>query len=220
MSFDLQFLSLVDDLIILSATEVENSSPRSVRLLCEGDVRYTKVVEVNGIETTNFSIASARSLIVTLDSTFDDTDISDLSFAAVSSRWTSGQKVRLKFTPTVTLTRVTGTQKLIQQLVKALLSGKGTNRFNRTEGGDILTALGKTLDPSAKTQIASIFSEGAAAVESMFIASQAGKKIPPSERLLSFSFTRVSFDETSMQAVAYLRVVTYSGKSVSVPLVI
>ena len=220
MSFDLQFLSLVDDLVIISVAEVENSSPRAVRLVCDGDVRYTQVVEINGMETSDFTVASSRALIVRLGSTFDDTDVSDLSFAAVSSRWTSGQKVRLRFSPTITITKVTGAQKLIQQLVKALLSDRGSNRFNRSEGGNILRSLGVSLDQAAKTQIATAFSEGASSVESMFIAAQAGKKLPPSERLLSFKFSRVSFDETSMQAVAYLRVVTYEGKSVSVPLVI
>ena len=220
MSYDIQFLSLADDIKVLSATEVEDADPRAIRLVCDGDVRFAKTVSINGLKTADFSVVSDRTLLVFPDSGFDDTTPNQMTITIVSSRWTSGQRVRLLFTPTVTLTKVEGVQKLIQQLVKSLLSNSGTNRFDLTEGGDVLRALGLTLDVGAKAQIASVFSEAASRTESQFIAAQANKKISPSERLLSFQFARVSFDPESQQAVAYLKVVTYAGQAVSVPLVL
>jgi len=220
VSFDIQFLSIADDIRVLSASEVLDSDPRAVRLVCDGDVRYAKTVSINGLDITDFSAVSDRTLLVFPGDSFEDTTTSQMAITIVSSRWTSGNRVRLVFTPTFNITKVTGVQKLIQQLVKSMLSNSGSNRFNRAEGGDVLRALGLTLDPSSKAQLAAVFTEAASRTETQFIAAQAGRALPPSERLLSFTFTRVSFNPESQQAVAYLSVTTYAGQAVSVPLVL
>jgi len=213
-------MSIVDDLRVVSATEVENADPRAIRLVCTGDVRYAKTIGLNGINTTDFSVVSGRTLLVFPDSTFEDTTVAQMTITVVSSRWTSGERVRLIFSPTLSVTKVEGVQKLIQQLVKSMLSNSGSNRFNLAEGGDVLRALGLTLDPGSRAQIAAVFAEAASRTEQHFIAAQAGRALPPSEKLLSFQFAKISFDSKSQQAVAHLSVVTYAGQAVSVPLVL
>ena len=220
MSYDIQFLSLADDILVVSASEVEDSSPRAIRLVCDGDVRYTKTVEINGMKTTDFAVASSRTLLVYPGDSFEDTTVAQMALSVISDRWTSSQKVRLVFTPTYTVTKVEGVQKLIQQVIKSVLSNSGSNRFDISEGGNVLRSLGLTLTSDSKAQIATVFSEAASITESQFLAAQSGKKLPPSEKLLSFQLANVSFDPDSQQAVAYLRLVTYAGQAVSVPLVL
>ncbi len=122
--------------------------------------------------------------------------------------------------PTTNITKVEGLQKLVQQLLKFMLSNSGSNRFSPSEGGDVLRALGVSMDPNAKAQIAAVFTEAASRAEQYFLAAQVGRALPPSERLLSFKFSRVSFDADTQQAVAYLRLMTYAGQAISVPLVL
>lgn len=220
MSWDIAFLSLVDDVTVISKTEVDGSEPRAIRLVCGGDVRYTASIEINGLKTQSFSIISDRALLVFPDSGFDDTSAAQMAISVISSRWTSQQKVRLVFSPTAALRKVTGTQKLIQQLVKYLLSNVGSNRFDTGEGGDVLRSVGLTIDESAKAQIASVFAEAAARAEQQFVQDQTTQRLPADERLLSFKFNQVTFDSDSQQVVVALRLITYAGQSVSVPLVI
>tara|TARA_Y100000310_G_scaffold336787_1_gene422280 strand:+ start:475 stop:1137 length:663 start_codon:yes stop_codon:yes gene_type:complete len=220
VSFDIQFISIADDIKVLSATDVENADPRAVRLICDGDVRYAQTVSINGLDITDFSVVSNRTLLAFPGDTFDGTTVAQMTFTIISSRWTSGSRIRLVFTPTLNITKVEGMQKLVQQLLKSMLSNSGSNRFVPSEGGDVLRALGLSLDPNAKAQIAAVLTEAASRTEQHFIAAQAGRALPPSERLLSFQFSKVSFEEDSQQAVAYLRLITYAGQAVSVPLVL
>jgi hypothetical protein len=220
MSWDLQFLSIADDIRVVSSTEVAESDPRAIRLVCDGDVRYAKSVEINGLAVANFSVISGRTLLIFPGDTFAETTVGQMTITITSSRWTSGNRVRLVFSPTINVTKVEGVQKLIQQVVKSMLSNSGSNRFNISEGGDILRALGLTLDPNAKAQIAAVFTEAASRTEQHYIAAQSGRLLPPSERLLSFKFSKIAFDQGSQQAVAYLSLITYAGQAVSVPLVL
>tara|TARA_Y100000034_G_scaffold31466_2_gene38472 strand:- start:753 stop:1415 length:663 start_codon:yes stop_codon:yes gene_type:complete len=220
LSYDIQFLSIADDIRVISAVEVEGADPRALRLVCDGDVRYAKTVSINDLDIADFSAVSDRALLVVLGDRFEGTTVGQMTFTIISSRWTSGQRVRLVFTPTLNVTRVRGIQKLVQQVLKSLLSNSGSNRFNKSEGGDVLRALGLTLDPNSKAQIAAVFTEAASRTEEQIISAQVGRSLPASERLLSFSFSRVSFNPESQQAVAYLSLITYAGQTVSVPLVL
>jgi hypothetical protein len=220
MSFDIQFLTLVDDIKVVSQTEVDGSSPRALRLICDGDVRFTNSVEINGLYAASFVVASDKTILIYPGTSFAQTPVEEMAISVISSRWTSGERVRLKFSPGLTLTKVTGTQKLIQQLVKSLLTEGRSNRFDFTEGGGILGALGLNLDPANKAQIASIMSEGASRVQQQYLAEQSGKKLESSERLLTFRLSQVSFDEDSQQAVATFRVLTYDGNNTTLPLVL
>jgi hypothetical protein len=220
LSYDIQFLSLADDIQVVTATEIANANPRAIRLVCKGDVRSAKTVRINGISVPDFSVVSDHALLVTPGALFASASLADLDFVVISSRWTSGNRVRLLFTPTVNLSRVSGVQKLIQQLVKSLLAHAGSNRFDRSEGGSVLRALGLSLDPNSKAQIASVFAEAASRTEAQYVAAQAGKKLPASERLLSFQLSQVAFDSDKQQAVAVLRVTTYAGNDTALPLIL
>ena len=220
MSYDIQFLTLVDDIRVTAQAEVADSTPRAILLTCDRDVRFASSVDINGLYSASFAIASSRTLLVYPGDQFADVPVEEMSISVLSSRWTSGERVRLRFSPSLSINRVTGTQKLIQQLVKSLLTDNRSNRFDTSEGGSIMRGLGLMLDSDNKAQIASILSEGATRVEQQFIADQAGKKVHPSERLLAFSLSQVSFDESSQQVVASFDVVTYAGSSTSLPLVL
>jgi phage baseplate assembly protein W len=115
--------------------------------------------------------------------------------------------------------KISGFQKLVQQVVKLLLTNAGSNKYNLAEGGDLVRVIGSSLAPSARSRISTAITQAVTTTEEQIVATQAGiRGLPSSERLLSLVFTGVLFDETAGEARATIRVNTFAGRSVTVPL--
>ncbi len=222
MSIDFQFITLVDDLEVIEVTELDGSVPRTISVFGGPGFAGAQRVEINDLGVDSFQVASDRLLLVQPpDTPFGDIPASQMSVAVLSGELTQTRKSRLTFTPTLRTRQVSGIQKLVQQVVKELLSDIGSDRFDPSAGGDLVRAIGETLSPSGQSQVATILSQGASRVQDSFLAAQANdSRLTADERLLALELDRVQFNLEEASVTASLRLVTYGGQSFEIPLIL
>lgn len=219
MSIDVQFISLVDALLVSSAVEVEGASPRTIKLTARSGFADAQRVLINDYGVDSFIVASDTSILVNPPAIFDTLSVSQMNFEVASSSYTGGRSARLIFGPTKNVRKVEGLQKLVQQLVKTLLSRVNSNKFTSGEGGGLLDSLGSSLSSDAQSRITATVSQAVSQTESQVKAAQSGARgLQSSERLLSFTLTGVSFVEDRQEVRATIKLVTYAGKSIDIPL--
>lgn len=221
MSVDIQVISVVDDLQVLSVEDIEGAEPRTLRLVGRGGFNSAQRVIINDYGINTFVIVSDRVLLVTPGSTFDGVAVSDMNVVVVSSSLTNTRRVRLFFGPTTRLKRVSGVQKLIQHVVKILVSNVGSNRFNVSEGGNLLKLTAFPMTPASRPRIVTALIQAISTTESQIVNAQASQRgLTLDERLLGLAFGGVTFNDESLEVQASLQLTTYRGRSVLVPLVL
>ena len=221
MSTDIQVISVVDDLQVESIEDIADAEPRTLRLVGSGGFNSAQRVVINDYGIDSFIAISDTVLLVNPGAVFDSVAVTDMNVVVISGELTNTRRVRLVFSPTVRLRRVTGVQKLVQQVLKTMLSNVGTNRFRVQEGGALLKLTGFSMTPNAKPRIVTALSQAITSTETQVIAAQASVRgLPLDERLLSLSLGGVAFDDTTMEVRATIRLTTFVGRSVSIPLVL
>lgn len=221
MSLDIQVISVVDDLQVTSVVDIPGAVPRTLRVFGQGGFSDAQRVLINNFGVDSFLVVSETTLLVELGPSFDNVPVQDLDVVVVSSTLTASRRARLFFGPTKRLKRVSGVQKLIQVVVKMLLTDSNTNKFRLSEGGNLLKLLGFPMSPASRSRIVAGLSQAVSSVEEQLVSTQAtARGLASDERLLSLSLGDVSFLENTLEVQATLRLVTFAGKSVSIPLVL
>tara|TARA_R110002126_G_scaffold43113_3_gene123815 strand:+ start:303 stop:968 length:666 start_codon:yes stop_codon:yes gene_type:complete len=221
VSKDIQIISLVDDLQILSVADIEEAVPRTLRVVGAGGFNSAQRVLINDFGVDTFVLVSDTVLLVAPGDTFTNVPVENMNVVVISSALTGTQKARLVFGPTVRLKSVSGLQKLVQHVVKVLLTNVGSNKFRLQEGGGFLKLTAFPLTPAAQPRIVTAISEALSATETQTLAAQATQRnLDADERLLSLSMVGVSFDVERLEVVAKVRLVTFQGTSASIPLVL
>jgi hypothetical protein len=218
---DIQVISLVDDLQVLGAVELEGADPRAIQVVGRGGFTEAQRVIINDFGIDTFILVSDYVLIVNPGPELDSVAVENMDIVVVSSRLTNTRRARLIFSPTKRLTRVSGLQKLIQHVVKMLLTNTGTNKFRTSEGGDLLRLLAFPLTEASRSRLVTGLSQAASSIEDQLIAAQAGVPgLDLDERLLSLSLGDVRFLTDTQEVEASMRLVTFAGRTVSVPLIL
>jgi hypothetical protein len=210
---------LVDDYAITSREEivVSKGTPRTILLGARGGglAGVTRVL-VNDVGVDDFSIVSDFEMLVRLPPLLDDASLANMGFIVYGAYATGRHRVRLIHAMTKRPRAVQGQQKLIQQVVRVLLSQVGTNKFDRSAGGNLAleldASLGEGRDPSVAV------AQAADATGAFFKAHQRRSSLPANERLRALAFEGISYEDS--QAVALLRVQDYSGAAYSFPVVL
>jgi len=217
VSYDIQTISFVDSLAVESITEVAGASPRALRVVGEG-FRSAQRLEVNGYYVDTFTVVNDSLMLVYPGAAFDSIGTADMVIYVLSSSWTRARNTRIVFGPTSHVRKVTGLLKLAQQVLKVLISAPGSNRFSLASGGGLTSMLGASLSPDDKPAIAATVAQAVASTQEQFVAAQTGRRIPADERLMGLSLRGVAFNPVSMEVVAYLRLLSFAGRSVDIPL--
>ena len=218
MSRDLRFIAVVDSIEILSVEELEGVANRTLRISCNGGVRYANRVYVNDFGVNDFTVISDTALLMEVPSVAEDLEVTEMDLVVTSSAVTSTSKVELVFAPTKNVGSVEGIQKLIQQVVKTLLSEKASNRFAPAEGGGLLNSLGGGMGADAGARLATAVQEAVTATSEHIIAAQTGSSVSLEERLLSLTMTGLSFNSSTQEVSATLRLITYAGSDFRLPI--
>lgn len=220
MSSDLQIISLVDDLQVTSTRLVPGSSPRQLLVRGLGGFAGAQTVQVNDLGVQTFLVLSDRELLVTLPEALGDA-VPPFRVIVLSSSLSNADRVRVVFGPTRTLRTVEGTQKLVQQILKTLISRLGSNKFRPQYGGSLLELLQSSFSAAERVALHAALAQSLDDVEGQVIASQAGVRgLRGDERLLALSLLDVSFDTTASEVRARIKVQTYSGGGMTLPLVL
>ena len=217
---DLQFVVLSDSLEVLSKTELEGRSTRTIEIKSSGNLNYTKKVVINDFSLTDFTLIDRRTLHVRLPDQLSAVTVSEMDVRVFSSKQTSPGSAFLEFDLTDRFTSVEGSQKLAQQVVKTLITTAKTNRFNEAEGGSLLQVLGGTLSPSQTSKVASSVARAVSDTKSFYLSVQSRSKLPLNERLLDLSLRSVDFNSSTLEVTAVVKMTTFSGKSEILPIVL
>jgi phage baseplate assembly protein W len=221
MSVDIQVISVVDDLQVISQEDIEDAEPRTIRVVSRGGFNNAQRVIINNLGLDSFLIISDTVLLVEPGSSFDNVPVQNMDIVVVSSALTGTRRARLFFGPTKRLKRVNGVQKLIQHIVKMLLTNSNTNKFRLSEGGNLLKLLAFPLTPASQSRIVTGLSQAISSVEDQLVSSQtASVGLAADERLLSLSLGEVVFLQETLEVQATVRLVTFAGNTVNVPLVL
>ena len=103
MSKDIQIISLVDDLQILSVADIEEAVPRTLRVVGAGGFNSAQRVLINDFGVDTFVLVSDTVLLVAPGDTFTNVPVENMNVVVISSALTGTQKARLVFGPTVRL---------------------------------------------------------------------------------------------------------------------
>jgi hypothetical protein len=219
MSKDLQFVAIVDDIVVVDVSEVDGAVPRTIRVQVRTGARDAVRLQVNGYAVDAFTIASDTVILAVPGAFLDGVAVEDMSVLVFSGRWTGSEKVRLALGPTMNIRPVEGVQKLVQQVVKGILSNTGSNRFAPEEGGDLLRGLGRSLSPSSRAQIATIVAQAVSLTEVNMLSRQSGfQNLRLSEKLLRLTLQGLEFSEETMEVRARIRLYTMAGTISDIPL--
>lgn len=219
MSKDLMFVSIVDNLDVIDIAEVDGANPRTIRVQGRSGFRSATRLEINGYRVDDFTIVSDRVLLAVPGDALDETDVADMAIVVYSSRWSGQHRVRLVFGITHHSRQVTGVEKLVQHVVKGILSSSGSNRYATEEGGNLLQGLGQTLSPSARGQVATIVAQAINTTEANLLSAQASDSaLSLTEKLMRLQFLGVDFVEQEMEVRATVRLQTMAGATVDLPL--
>lgn len=217
---DLRFIAISDAIQILSTVEVEGTSSRTLKITSTGGMGHANRVYINGLGIDAFTILSRTSLLVTLPSTLSTTDLGEMDISVSSSTLTSTKTPSaLGFGTTRSIKSIEGIQKLVQQVVKTLLSNIGSNRFSPSSGGSLVASMrGLSLSSSATARISSVIQAAVNSTSNTIMAAQVSQKIPADEKLLSLSVNSINFDASSDEVSAGITLLTYAGSNFTIPL--
>lgn len=219
MSFDIQFISLVDDLAVVEVTEVEGAVPRTIRVLGEGGFTTTQAVEINDLRADSFVVVSDRVLLVEVPEQVGDITVGNMTVSVLSGDLTNTRKMRIIYGLTKVTRKIFGIEKLVQQVVKTLLSAVGSDRFYPTRGGGLVEGLSSSMSPKNSGPVATQVANAVRFTEEQVIATQAGvRELALNEKLMSLKLTGVQFDSATTEVRATVRLLTFAGQEVAIPL--
>lgn len=218
MTVDIQFCSLVDSLQIVSAKEILDAVPRAIQLTTRQGFHSAQRVLISDYLVDTFTVIDDKHLIVyPPDDVFKDWLVSEMAFDVVSSEYSGGISARVIFGPTKNVKKVSGIQKLVQQVVKTLLSNSNSNKFSLGQGGNLLEGLGGSFTEASRVRLTAQVAEAVSRTDEQIKAGQQrAPGLAASERLLELRLGSVSFVGESVHAS--MKLVTYSGKSIDIPL--
>lgn len=214
---DLQVITVVDDLRVTSATQVADV-PRTVLLRTnEGGFAEAQRVEGNSLGIDAFQVVSDTAILVVLPDTLSELEVSQIAFVVLGGEATLRRRVRLVNAFTRRPRAVSGIQKLVQQVVRVLLTTPGTNRFSPTRGGGLIAGLEQVSTDGGDLAIA--MAQAVQLTESYVRAAQrTARRLPANERLRSLRFEGLTYDQDV--AVANVLLEDFTGAARAVPVVL
>ena len=219
MSIDVQIISLVDEFSVVRQSEIDGADPRTLRIVGRGSFLSAQRVFINDYTVDSFTIVSATVLLVNPPSLFDNTEVQNMKVSVASGEYTGVDRARLIFGPTKNVRAVSGLQKLVQQIVKTLLTTSGTNKFDTAYGGDLLREIGTSFTAEAGPRVSAAVARAVSTTEESMIVSQVNESgLSAEERLLRLTLDSVVFDSASLEVRATVKLVTYAGNTIDIPL--
>ena len=218
---DIKFISFADKITVSSIQD--DGGPTLIISVIPTSL-YVDQIEIidqkDGIaiiSNSNFTILDHKTIRINKPDKMLNTNFAGSEFNFLTSAVTTTDKISLVLTPTNRVKSFSGTQKLIQQVVKILLSEAGSNRFSLGEGGSLLGGLSFVSGSGNISLVIATVSDSIESVESFIIEKQTGQQLSNDERLLSL--TAEDFSETldgSLEVKIRLR--TFAGEDVTIPL--
>lgn len=189
--YGIRIIRLLDVLPVTAARNAVGVSPRSLIISCAKLYAVDQVL-FNGLLSPAFAVYSANELIAQVPEVLEDAIITDV--AVLSSVPTMTERSLIEFGVGARVTKISGTQRLLQNFVRLLLRTTGSNVFHKTLGGSLQGSVGSNMGQRVAADVAVAISN----VKRQIIAAQTPlSSLPPSERLLSAEIAGLSEDEAN-----------------------
>ena len=151
---DLQVIEIRDVLTVSSVEIVPTSSPPTI-LVRGKDFNSAQVVLINEVESTDIDIVSGREILAQMPTT--QVSVPIRSIVVVSYRLTHTDRSQISFRLGNSPQSMAGLTLLVQQFLKLMLQGPGTDIFSPKLGGGLLRAVGKQITaPTSSSMVADL----------------------------------------------------------------
>ena len=173
------------------------------------DLSSTQRVKINNADVP-FTIVSKTEVMCSLPRNAPTIDRVDV----ITSSKTINRKTYFEYMVDESPMAVAGTQKLIQQFLKLLLTTTGTDIFSPTTGGDLQQFVGTNFSPSNTSSIVAQVTLRVVQAGLEMSLRQTTAGIPPDERLSDVQVLGVSVDPDDPTIMSLsLRLNTFGGRS-------
>lgn len=207
--FDLKILS-VKDLLPISGAQYANITPRS--LLVEGErfLEATHVV-INDIQAPEFIVVSDSKLMAQVPASEVNNILRKL--VVLAEKPSPSRKSIFSFEVGTTFSVIQGIERMVQLFIKVLFQTPGSDRFDPSTGGGLMTLVGKTTSRGTGKSLQAQSLAMVNRARDQVIAIQAkNTRIPADERLLSAQVEQAGFDQNTTTLFLRVLLTALSGK--------
>lgn len=203
---DLGVLTYIDNLNIQNIS-IASLDPTILRVSGE-DFNTARKVYVNSIEVPRFEVVDKSTILLELPLGINA--ISAISILSSGpTKTTKESDVLLEFPSTLVIAK--GITSLAQRVVKILLTTRASNKFAKSEGGNIQSYLA-SVDVDKQNSLTEITSSVQQVSEYIF-EDPAFKKLPPEEQLASLEVIATEWDRDSQTLNIDLKIINNVGQS-------
>ena len=192
------------DALAYSSVRLVSAKPRIIEITGE-DFTNASVVQING-QTCRFESVGTTRMLVELPIEIEAVlEITILSASPTATKEATSVQLGMFDRPQ----KISGFSKLIQRVIKVLLTTQGTNTIEPTEGGSLQSLIGSNVrDAGTLTADVSARIEG---VEEYFLTDPNYTRLPDSEKLRSIEISELTWDKESQTIRLDLRITAADG---------
>lgn len=194
-----------------SVSSIDGSSPAAIEIR---GVNFHAVTEIliNSVKVTTFVIESQR--LIRAELPFGIPPFRVRSVEMLTSLPVGAEAAKMFFEFGRTPTSIQGIQKLVQQVIKFLLTTPGRDLFDPQIGGGFLRQLGRNIPVHQTSSIMTDLAVGISRAQTQIIEAQTGDlTIPADERLLSLDVIDAMVDAKSASIFVAIKVTSAAGES-------
>lgn len=208
---DLKILSIRDLLNITGVDYAQGISPLSLVIQGEQFDQATQVL-VNDYQAPEFMVVSSTKIIAQVPSSERNNPLRRL--AVLADKPSVKRSSVLNFEIGSSIQGMKGLEKLVQIFCKLLLQTPGTDRFNPTDGGGLLSAVGRNMTRNDTRSVQSTVVGAVSRARDQLLTKQArDSRIPADERLLTATTEAVGFDANTTTVTARVALSAVSGRT-------
>ena len=219
---DIQFISFVD-LITVDYIELDSSNSLQLYVVVSPIASYISTVTLNEIPVDTFTILSSNTIKVTFPGSLNnnyhglrDLSLSELDFKFTTSVLTAKRNTEIVFSPGSTRVQsLSGIQKLVQHVIKLLLSSKGSNRWDPRLGTLFMDSIGETVNIA---DISADLIDSLKSIKDNIVEDQIIKTLPDDEKLAALRLIDLTEGADSITAKIFLA--TAAGSNYAIPIAI
>ncbi len=206
---DLKILS-IRDLLTIFGVEYANVSPLSIIITGEKFSDATKVL-INDLEATEYMILSSNRIIAQVPDSERKSPITRL--AVLADRPSTNRSSIMHFEVGVSIKGLSGLERLVQMFCKLLLQTPGSDKFRPSEGGGLLSIVGRNISRhDSRTLQSSVVSAVSRTRDQILSVQAQNPRIPADERLLTAQIQAIAFDPSTTSVSSRVSLAAVSGR--------
>jgi hypothetical protein len=207
---DLKVLSIRDILPVTTVSYATKVYPLSIHIQGESFDQATQVY-INNLEVPEFIILSPSRILAQVPDSERNSILRQIS--VVAEKPSTKRSSVLNFDVGTSFKGLKGVERLVQLFCKLLLQTPGSDKFNPSDGGGLLTAIGKNLSRQDKRAVQTIASSAVNRTRDQVLVKQNNShRIPADERLLDAVTEAVGFDPETTTLTVRVALMAASGK--------